>query len=221
MKRLIHIVVAEDTTLVRRLLVHQLSREPDIRVVGEAENGKTAVDVVTETRPDIVIMDLDMPILDGLAATERIRRAVPETRIILLTMHQNLAVAGRLAGADEFLPKDCTPTELLAAVRRLVSTPVAEKAQNEDIVAKARWIAQKYELTEREGSVLLQVVSTENTIGQIAQYLSKTTGETFTETAVKRAAERAMNKIGLEVRTRASLVRFVLGVPLPLNDNAS
>ncbi|MDX1932573.1 MAG: response regulator transcription factor [Capsulimonadales bacterium] len=217
MEKPIRVVVAEDTTLVRRLLVFQLGRESDIRVVGEAENGKTAVEIVTETHPDIVIMDLDMPVLDGLAATEQIRRAVPSARVILVSMHQNLAQAGRLTGAAEFLPKDCTPAELLAVIRRLAASgsgPESGRTGAHDrTLSQTRQIADRFHLTDRESKVLAQLVGTEHTLGQIAYSLSKMTGESFTETSVKRAAERAMNKIGLEVRTRAALVRYVLESP--------
>ncbi|MCA1597391.1 MAG: response regulator, partial [Chloroflexi bacterium] len=73
----IKVVVAEDSNLLRSLLVHQLSQEVDIELAGEARNGREAVDLAARIRPDVIIMDLDMPVMNGIQATERITSQQP------------------------------------------------------------------------------------------------------------------------------------------------
>src|SRR5579871_6780498 len=103
----IRLLVADDTTLVRRLIAHQLSSEGDLEVVGEAANGREAVEMAAKLRPDVLVVDLDMPYLNGAQATERIVSQFPYIKVILLTALEGLAAIGKTSGASECLNKGC------------------------------------------------------------------------------------------------------------------
>jgi DNA-binding NarL/FixJ family response regulator len=116
----IRVVVADDQTLVRAGFKVLIDSAADIEVVGEAENGETAVASALETRPDVVLMDIRMPVMDGIEATRRIAATdLPDTRVLMLTtfdLDEYVHDALR-AGASGFLLKDTPPGELLDAIR--------------------------------------------------------------------------------------------------------
>jgi DNA-binding NarL/FixJ family response regulator len=116
----IRVLIADDDPLVRVGLSLVLGAAPEVEIVGEASDGSEAVEMVRDLRPDVVLMDVRMPRMDGLAATAELRRDGPEPAIIVLTTFdtdENLLGALRL-GANGFLLKDIAPTEILNAVRR-------------------------------------------------------------------------------------------------------
>jgi DNA-binding NarL/FixJ family response regulator len=209
----IRTLIADDTKLLRRLLASQLARESDIEIVGEAEDGRQAVELAQKLRPDVIVMDLEMPYLNGTQATERILAQMPHVRVVLLTAHESLAPLGRLAGAVECLIKSCTPQELAEAIRRANtarSAAAPDRGGGPDRRAALELIATRSGLTERERSVVEKMVDTERTIQQIARTLSEESDTPVTESAVKHALERAMVKLRIEPRTRAALVKYVL-----------
>jgi DNA-binding NarL/FixJ family response regulator len=114
----LRVVVAEDQTLVRAGLVTMLSTDPDLVVVGEAANGQEAVDLVRRERPEVALVDVRMPVLDGLAATRRIVEQSPGTRVIMLTTfgEDEVVFEALRSGASGFLLKDTRPEDLIAAV---------------------------------------------------------------------------------------------------------
>jgi DNA-binding NarL/FixJ family response regulator len=116
---LIRVVVADDQAIIRDGLVTVLSLLPDIEVVGEAPDGEQAVELVAREKPDVILMDLRMPVLDGVAATERIVHAHPRTAVLVLTTFaDDDSILGALrAGARGYLTKDAGRAELAAAVR--------------------------------------------------------------------------------------------------------
>jgi chemotaxis response regulator CheB len=85
----IRVILADDHALLRQGTTELLNREPDIRVVGEAENGQQAVDLANELRPDVVIMDVRMPVLSGIEATKMIRDSLPQVHVLVLTAHED------------------------------------------------------------------------------------------------------------------------------------
>jgi DNA-binding NarL/FixJ family response regulator len=115
----IRVLLADDHRLVRAGLAGLLATAADIEVVGEAADGRQAVELSAQTRPDVILMDLSMPVLDGIEATRLILDRAPETRVIALTSFADQdKVSDMLAsGAVGYLLKDSEPAELLAAVR--------------------------------------------------------------------------------------------------------
>jgi DNA-binding NarL/FixJ family response regulator len=113
------VVLADDQPLIRAGLRVLLSETPDVELVGEAATGAEAVALAERLRPDVVVMDLRMPVLDGIAATEAITAALAETRVLVLTtFDDDESVYGALrAGASGFLVKDAALDDLLAAIR--------------------------------------------------------------------------------------------------------
>ena len=114
----IRVLIADDQPLVRRGLALILAPAPSIEVVAEAEHGEQAIELAHRHQPAVVLMDLRMPVLDGVQATERLTRELPHCRVLALSTFDmdEYVVAALRAGAAGFLPKDVSPEELLAAV---------------------------------------------------------------------------------------------------------
>ena len=158
-------------------------------------------------------MDLHLPNLNGIQATERIVAQCPEVRVIIVTALEELASIGRVAGAAECLDKGCTPQELVAAVRRVHAARALagfDSSNGSEHRTAIEHLSMRANLTPREKTVLDRVVTTELTTQQIASALSAETGEKVTNSAVKHTLQRVMNKLGIEPRTRAALVKRVL-----------
>ncbi|MDR6971517.1 response regulator transcription factor [Leifsonia shinshuensis] len=119
----IRVAVADDQAIIRDGLVTVLGLLPDMEVVGEAADGEAAVALAVAERPDVLLMDLRMPVLDGAAATARVRDEAPETAVLILTTYaDDASIMGALrAGARGYLTKDAGRSELAAAVRAVAS----------------------------------------------------------------------------------------------------
>lgn len=210
-----NILIADDTLLLRSLLVAQLTQEEDLQVVGEAGDGREAVEMAIRLRPDLILMDLDMPHLNGIQATERILARLPHIKIVMLTAHEGLARIGKLVGASDCLEKNCSPQELLGVIRRArlkAHTPPSPShssniAHHEEMLER---IALRASLTEREQRTLRKAIQTELTVEQIANALTLESGQDCTISSVKHSLDRVLTKLRIEPRTRASLVRYVL-----------
>ncbi|MEV7189350.1 response regulator transcription factor [Kitasatospora sp. NPDC093102] len=115
----IKVLIVDDQPLVRRGLSLILSPDPTLAVVGEAEDGERAVAAALRLRPDVVVMDIRMPVLDGVGATEELARVLPGCRVLALSTFDmdEYVVAALRAGAHGFLPKDVSPEDLGAAIR--------------------------------------------------------------------------------------------------------
>jgi two-component system response regulator DesR len=120
--RRVRILLADDHPAVRRALRMWLELDEDFEVVGEVADGEAAVQATTALRPDVVVMDAEMPRLDGIAATAALRRGVPEARVIVQSIHADAATRERAlaAGAVAFFGKGTGAAALLAAIRRIV-----------------------------------------------------------------------------------------------------
>jgi DNA-binding NarL/FixJ family response regulator len=121
-RKTIRLLLADDHTIVRQGLAKLLEMEPDFEVVGEAENGREAIKKVEKLNPDIVLMDISMPLLNGIEATRQIKKNSPRTKIIILSMHAHDRYISELFshGASGYLLKDASGSDIIQAVHAAV-----------------------------------------------------------------------------------------------------
>lgn len=122
----IRVIIADDHTIFRSGLNMLLSSEPDINVIGEAEDGQTAIQLAKELNPDVILMDIGMPELNGIEATERIKLETPDINILVLTMHRSDEYFFKVleAGASGYILKGAETSELINAVRSVAKGEV-------------------------------------------------------------------------------------------------
>lgn len=116
MAQTIRVLITDDSVRARHGLCALLSTWPEVEVVGEATNGREAMLLILECRPDVVLMDVQMPMMDGLEATRRIKSRWPEIHVIVLTIYTAQQKAALAAGADAFVIKGGSPERLLTAL---------------------------------------------------------------------------------------------------------
>jgi DNA-binding NarL/FixJ family response regulator len=116
MERGVKVLIADDRPTTRQGLRALLALLPNVEVVGEAADGRESVDLVAECMPDLVLMDMQMPVMDGLEATRRIKEQWPEVRVIALTMYARYRLEAFAVGADVFLLKDGAADRLVGAI---------------------------------------------------------------------------------------------------------
>ena len=198
---MIRVLIADDHAVVRRGLEQLLSTFPDVELVGQAVNGEEAAVLTAERAPDVVLMDLEMPVADGIEATKRIHAEHPGVAIVVLTSFSDREkiLQALDAGAVGYLLKDVEPEELekaIAAAGRGES-PLDPKAARA-LVSARRATAPAEGLSEREREVLLMVVDGLAN-KQIAQRLS------ISEKTVKAHLTSVFRQIGVTDRTQAAL----------------
>ena len=189
------ILLADDHAILRRGLMDLIRYEDDLEVVGEAADGEAAVRQARKLRPDIVIMDLVMPVLDGVSATSQIRAQLPNTRILILTSFGTSSDISRAiaAGASGVILKDDSTDNQLAAIR---SVAQGERAFSPSIVTRETNDAPRPELTERQHQILLSV-----TRGLTNRDIASQFG--ISQDAVKHHLYAICNKLGAANRTEA------------------
>jgi two-component system response regulator NreC len=199
------VLVADDHTIVRQGLVGILKASGEVEVVGEAADGHEAVEKALETRPDVVILDLSMPRLNGIEAARRIRKALPQTRVLVLTMHDDEEYVHQMvnAGASGYLLKDGAAWELVTAIQTLhagkeyFSAPARKALDGADAAtASVDPIAR---LTDREREIF-QLLTEGKRNAEIAVLLG------ISPKTVDNHRTRLMEKIG--VHSAAELLRF-------------
>jgi len=197
---MIRVLLAEDHTLVRAGLEKLLATAADIEVVGAAANGAEAIELAAADRPDIVLMDLSMPGVDGIEATRAIVAADDDVQVVVLT---SLTAPDRIlaaldAGAVGYLLKDAAPDELLEGIRAAArgESPLAPKAARAVLTARTR--REGPVLSEREREVLQCVAQ-----GMPNKLVALKLG--ITESTVKAHLTRIFNQIGVTDRTQAAL----------------
>jgi len=178
---MIKVVLADDHQIVRHGLRSLLSAEPDIEVIGEADNGRAVIRLVQELSPQVVIMDISMPDLNGIEATRQILSDFSGVKVIALSMHSDSLFVLNMfkAGASGYLLKDCALEELVKAVRTVMNRKIYLSPSISDIVVKDFVIGWSPEdssssaysiLTAREREVL-QLMAEGKTTNQIAESL--------------------------------------------------
>ena len=209
----ISVLIVDDHPIVRQGLRTLLELQDDIIVTGEASNGKVAVDLTARLKPDVVLMDLVMPELDGISATRQIKALQLGTRVIALTsfVEDDKVIPAIQAGAVSFLLKDVSPTDLMEAIRaayhgeaRLHPT-VVRKLMSQ--VASQPAAAQQFapDLTQREIEVL-RLVAEGMSNREIAAKL------VISEKTVKTHISSLLSKLGQEDRTRLAILAIKKGL---------
>ncbi|MFC9893759.1 response regulator [Nocardia sp. NPDC127579] len=186
---MIRLLIAEDMHLIRGALVALLSREPDLDIVAELDRGDLVIDEILRTRPDVALLDIDMPGLDGLAVAELVRERLPECQVLILT---GLSRPGYLlralrAQVRGFVVKDAPAQTLAAAVRRVVA---GERVIDPDLVAAALETGAS-PLTPREADVL-RAAETGISTAEIAAtlFLSPATVRNYLSNAITKVGGR-------------------------------
>ncbi|MEV8638994.1 response regulator transcription factor [Streptosporangium sp. NPDC051023] len=219
---MIRVLVCDDQALVRTGFVTIFSAQPDLEVIGEADNGHAAVQAAQRLRPDVVVMDIRMPVLDGIEATRRLAgpaAVAPPKVLVVTTFNVDAYVYDALrAGASGFLLKDAPPAELVAAIRTVAGGEAllapavtrrlighfAERLRPTDIARPARDEVVNA-LTPRELEVLRELAAGLSN-AEIAQAL------VIAPETVKTYVSRILTKLGLRDRVQAVVLAYRVGL---------
>lgn len=213
------VLIADDDHLMRAGLVELLTADPDIEIAGQAATGRQAVEAARRSAPDVVLMDVRMPDIDGITATAELSQVAPETRVLILTtFEQDDYVFGALrAGASGFLLKRTRPEELIAAVHTVaagdallspsVTRRVIDRMARQPVpdLADQRLID---DLTPREREVLGRIASgLSNREIAVALFVEEST--------VRSHVKRVLMKLGLRDRVQAVIFAYETGLNRP------
>jgi DNA-binding NarL/FixJ family response regulator len=227
----VHIVIADDHGLVREGFRGMLSREEGLEVVGEAEDGREAVEMCSRLRPDLVLMDVRMPRMDGLAATREIKQKHPETSVLMVTMQENpeYLLEAVKAGAAGYILKGSPNSQIMSAIRRVLegesplnqelamyvishlaseTTQEAEQPSSETRSHERPDYSPPHPLTKRELEVLRLLAQ-----GQSNQEIGKNLF--LSALTVKTHVQRIISKLGVSDRTQAAVRAAELGLLTP------
>ena len=203
----IRVLICDDHPVVRTGLRGMLSKQPNLEVVGEAENGIEAVDLTALLKPDVVLMDLRMPEMDGVAATRRIKLDRPETGLLILTTYESDTdiLKALHAGAVGYLLKDAPSEELYAAIR---AAAAGESALSPAVASRLvqRTLATPEEALSSRELEVLELVSRGESSKEIAKQLW------IGETTVKSHLTHVYEKLGVQDRAAAVAVAMRRGI---------
>jgi DNA-binding NarL/FixJ family response regulator len=216
---LIRVLIADDDDLMRAGLVELLTANPDIEIIGQASNGREAVERACRLTPDVVLMDVRMPDLDGIAATRELARAAPGAKVLILTtFEQDEYIFGALrAGASGFLLKRTRPEELIAAVHAiaagdsLLSPSVTRRVIDRMAQQPTPELGDQASLdglTPREREVLV-LIARGLSNREIAQVL------VVEESTIKTHVKRILMKLQLRDRVQAVIFAYETGLNRP------
>jgi two-component system, NarL family, response regulator NreC len=207
----IHILLADDHTILRAGLKMMLNAQPDMEVIGEAHDGRQAILEAQRLLPDIVLMDITMPDMNGIEATKQIKKLQPEIKVLMLTMHENdeYVFQALRAGASGYMLKEAADTDLISALRIIQSgqfylSPAAQSVMVGDYLQRVRSGEEKdsySSLTEREREIL-KLVAEGYTNNQIAERLI------ISPKTVDTHRTHIMDKLNLH--SRAELVKYAI-----------
>src|SRR5215470_12612678 len=207
----VRVLIADDHTILRAGLKMMLNIQPDIEVIGEASDGKQAVAEAQRLSPDVILMDITMPECNGIEATRQVKRLLPETRVLVLTMHENEEYLFQVlrAGASGYILKEAADTDLILAIRavfagRFYLSPAAQAMMVGDYLQRVR-MGEEHDsysgLTEREREIL-KLIAEGYTNNQIAERL------TISPKTVDTHRTHVMDKLNLH--SRAELVKYAM-----------
>lgn len=213
----IRVLLVDDHQLTRLGLKTALSRDKDIQIVGEAADGATAVELARQLRPDVVLMDIQLPGLNGVEATRRIVQELPDVKVIMLTMYreEQLTVEALRMGAKGYLHKDADPDELLDTIKTVASGQAVmtrelatrmlselQRLQGQDL-AQSELADEK--LSEREVT-LLRLVAQGRSNKEIAARVG------ISDSRVRNQLSEIYRKIQVQDRTQAALYAVEKGL---------
>jgi DNA-binding NarL/FixJ family response regulator len=207
----IRILIVDDHSVVRKGLRFFLSMDPEFEIVAEAVNGEQAVHLAREYKPDVVLMDILMPVMDGITATAAIRRELPDTEVIALTsvLEDEKVIGAVRAGAIGYLLKTAEPDELARAIKAAAAGQVQlspEAAAR--LMREVRAPETPETLSERETEVL-RLIAHGQSNKEIAHTLS------LSEKTVKTHVSNILGKLGVPSRTQAALYAVQIGLVTP------
>jgi DNA-binding NarL/FixJ family response regulator len=209
----IKVLIVDDHPVVRRGLLFFLKTQKEIEIVGEASNGEEAVQLVQQQKPDVVLMDLVMPVMDGIEATKKIREIAPDTKILILTSFsdQDHVIPAIRAGASGYQLKDIEPDELVRTIHAVMNgeSQLHPKVTSHVMKHLAEGASQEEDhinkLTKREREVLAEIAKGKSN-KEIAAALS------ITEKTVKTHVSNILAKLELSDRTQAALYAVKHGI---------
>ncbi len=216
MSESVRILIADDHTIVRHGLARLLEEQPDLKVVGEANNGQSAVDQAVALKPDIVIMDIAMPRMNGIEAAKRIRKQLPKTKILILSMYSHEHYIHELleTGVSGYLLKDSSGRDIIKAIRSAMKnetflSPTISKVLMDTYRSpnrKCTSIAERYnQLSNREREVF-QLIGEGHSTREIADMLC------VSISTIKSHRANIMEKLNIE--SPVKLIHFAIQLGL-------
>ncbi len=215
MDRPVGVLIADDHTIVREGLAKLLEAEPWIRVVGQARDGREAVQKAEELRPDVVILDIGMPVLNGIEAARRIRKVLPDTRIVILSMHSHDRYISELfgMGVSGYLLKDSSGSDIVNAIQaalrgdKYLSPSISRKVVEQFVLLKRTTPGQdRYSLLSNREREVLQLIAEGRSTREIAEILC------VSVSTVKTHRAKIMQKLGIS--NESQLIRFAISIGL-------
>jgi len=202
----IKILLADDHSLVRQGFSMILSAQSDMQIVGEASNGREAIELAEKLHPDVVVMDVTMPELNGIEATRRIAESAPRTRVLALSMHKDSVYVREIlrAGARGYLLKDSADADLIAAVRSVAKGEAyLSPAVSDSVLTDYRkHVSNPIDLLTTREREVLQMIAEGKTNKEIATTLN------LSVYTIEAHRGRVMEKLNLH--STGELVRFAL-----------
>jgi DNA-binding NarL/FixJ family response regulator len=207
----VRVLLADDHRILREGLRRSLEAQ-GLEVVGEAADGEEAVELAEQLRPDVVLMDLSMPVLDGVEATRRIRERLPEIRVVVLTMHADEATMARAVrvGADGYLVKDCSSDEIADTLRLVAAGETAVSAElAASMLAEVKSLpagAAEEEVVSKREEEVLQLIADGCSSVEVAERLF------ISQKTVKNHLASIYQKLDARDRTQAVLRAVRMGI---------
>jgi len=206
----IKVLVADDHTILRQGIKSLLANEEEIEVIGEAKNGREALTIIEETLPDVILMDIAMPGLNGLEATRRIKKRFPRMKVLVLTMYTNEEYIFQIlnAGANGYLVKETAFQDLISAIKAVykneafMSPSISKKVINSYIKRAQNDEQETCEILTTREREILQLIAEGNSSKKIAEllFISPKTVETH--------RTHIMDK--LNIHNRTGLVKYAI-----------